>query len=120
MSFRPPNKSPAGSRPLRTASVDSTASEKSPITTIPEESRKAPEPAALPLGDVDEVTEDSVPFYADCIVDSLIEVDLTRNKSKNSQYLDMTTPRSLRPDVNPEPLPPSRARWDVVRRHIMY
>ena len=71
MSFRPPNKKPSGSRPLRTASVDSTASEKSPITTIPEESRKAPEPAALPLGDVDEVTEDSVPFYADGITPHL-------------------------------------------------
>lgn len=109
MILRPPAKKPSGSRPPRTTSVDSTASEKSQHSTgtIPGESRKASKSTALTLGGVDEVTEGSDPFYSKVIVDSPME----ENPIKNSdlQYFD-TTPRHSEP----------RARWDAVRRHIMH
>lgn len=122
MSRLPPAKKPTGSRPLRTPSVDSTASAKSQysISTPPGESRKLSKPTPLRLGDVVEAIEDAEPFYGNSIVDSPIGEDLPKNKSNKPQYLDTVSPRPQRPDANPEPPSPSRARWDSVRRHIMH
>ena len=113
MSLRPPAKKPSGSRPLRTTSLDSTASERSQhsTSTLTGESRKASRSTPLSLGNLDEATEDLDPFYGKGIVDSPIEEDLTKNN--NPQYLDFI-PR------HPELPSPSRARWDTVRRHIMH
>ena len=122
MSLLPPIKKPSGSRPIRAASIDSTTSEKSQhsIDTLPGSSRKASKPTALRLGDVHEVTEDSDPFFGQGIVDSPINEDLTKNKNNNPQHFDVVTPHPLRPDVNPEPPSPSRARWETIRRHILH
>ena len=122
MSHRPPTKKPTGSRPLRTASVDSTASAKSQLSigTLSGESRKSSKPTTLHLGDVDEATEDPAPFYGNSLVDSPIEEELPRNKKSKHQYLDIVSPHPERPDANAEPPSPSRARWDSVRRHIIH
>lgn len=122
MSRLPPAKKPTGSRPLRTASVDSTASEKSQqsTSTLPGESRKLSKPSALNLGDVDEAVEDPEPFYGNHTVDSPIEVDFSGNKDTKPQHLDIISPHPQHPDASAEPPSPSRARWDSIRRHIMH
>jgi len=121
MSLRPPTKKPTGSRPLRTASVDSTVSVKSQhsISTLPGESRKLSKPTALPLGDVDEAIEDPVPFYGKALVVSPTEEDPFNNKNNGHQQLDITSPHPQCSDADAEPPSPSRARWDSVRRHII-
>ena len=118
MTRRPPTK-PTGSRPLRTVSVDSTVSAKSQqsISTL---SGELSNPTPLNLGDVDEATEDPEPSYGDRLVDSPVEVDLSRNKGNQPPYLDIISPYPRRPDANAEPPSPSRARWDSVRRHIIH
>lgn len=122
MSHRPPAKKPTGSRPLRTASVDSTASANSqqPISTLPGESRKLSKPSALNFGDVEETVDDPETFYGNRIFDSPIEDDFSKNKGNKPQYLDFISPRSQHPGASAELPSPSRARWDNVRRHIMH
>ena len=125
MSRRPPTKKPTGSRPLRTVSVDSTASAKSQysISTLPGESRKLAKSTTLHLGDLDEVVEDTGPLYGDLFVDSPTEEDPPKNKNKNKkknkpQSFDIVSPHPERQDPNTEP--PSPSRWDNVRRHILH
>ena len=122
MSHRLPTKKPTGSRPLRTASVDSITSAKSQysVSTLPGESWESPKPTTLHLGDVDETVEDPEPFYDNRLVDSPTEEDLSESKKSKPQYLDIVSPGPGRPDANPEPPSPSRARWDSVRRHIIH
>ena len=117
MSHRPPAKKPSGSRPLRAASFDSTTSgiSQHSINTTLSDSRKASKLTTIHLGDVDEVTEVPNTLSGDDIVDSPIELDLT--KRNNRQYFGIIT---TRPDGNPESPSPSRARWETVRRHIMH
>jgi len=121
MSRRPPAKKPTGSRPLRTASGDSTASAKSQqsTNTLPGESRKLSNPSVLNLGDVYEVVEEPVPVYRNRIVDSPIDDKFSKNKDTKPQYLDLSL-HSQHPDPSAEPPSPSRVRWDSVRRHIMH
>ena len=115
MNLRPPAKKPSGSRPLRTASVDSIASEKSQNSpsTLPEASRKASRATTLNLGlgDVDEAIEDSDPFNGKGIVDSPIEEDPI--KHTNPQHISIIPQPS-------ELSSPSQARWETVRRHIIH
>ena len=122
MSRRPPTKKPTGSRPLRTASRDSTASAKSQhsISTLPGEPRKLSRPIPLHLRDVDEAIEDPEPFYGEGFVDSPIEEDVLNNRDDSSPSLGIVSPRPQHPHENIEPHSPSRARWDNIRRHIMH
>jgi hypothetical protein len=122
MSRLPPTKKPTGSRPLRTVSVDSTASAKSQqsISTLPGESRKLSNPSAPNLGDVYKPVEDPEPFSGNRIVDSPIEDNFSNNKGNKSQHLYIASPHPQHPDAGAEPPSPSRARWDSVRRHIMH
>lgn len=118
MSRLPPSKKPTGSRPLRTASVDSTASQHS-LSTLSGEPRKLSKPSTLHLGNVDESTEDRGPLYGNQTVDSPIEVDFSENQGNIAQHLDIVSPRPRHPNASAEPLSPSRARWDNVRRHFI-
>ena len=123
MSRRPPIKKPTGSRPLRSASGDSTVSAKSqhPITApLQGESRKLSKSSALYLGDVDEAVEDPETFYGNRLTDSPTEEDLFENKDDGSQYLDIVPPHPDRPGTSAGPPSPSRVRWDGLRRHIMH
>jgi len=122
MSRLPPTKKPTGSRPLRTASVDSTASAKSQrsINTLPGESRKSSKSTTLRLDDIDEAANDPEPFYGNYIVDSPMKEDFPKNKGKKPQYLEIVPSHPERPDANADPPSPSRARWDNVRRHIVH
>ena len=119
MSRLPPSKKPTGSRPLRTASVDSTASQHS-ISTLSGESRKLSKPSALHFRNVDESAEDREPFYGNPIVDSPIEEDFSKNQGNKAQNLDIISPSPRHQNASTEPPSPSRARWDSVRRHVMH
>lgn len=119
MNRLPPSKKPTGSRPLRTASVDSTASQHS-IGTLSGEPRKLSKPSALHLGNVEESTEDREPFYGNSIVDSPIEDDFSKNQGNIAQLLDIVSPRPQHPNASAEPPSPSRARWENVRRHVIH
>ena len=122
MSRLPPTKKPTGSRPLRTVSVDSTASANSQrsISGLPGELRKVSKSSTIRLGDVDEAVDDPELLYDSHLADSPMEEDPPKNKKNRPQYLDIVPPHPERPDANEEPPSPSRARWDSVRRHIVH
>ncbi|KAF9653663.1 hypothetical protein BDM02DRAFT_3135161 [Thelephora ganbajun] len=122
MSLRPPIKKPTGSRPLRTASVDSTASTKSQhsINTLPGILRKSSKPTALGHEGIDEAREDSKPFYGVSLVDSPIGEDPPKDRSNEPQYLDIVSPHPEHSDGSAELPSPSRARWELIRRHVIH